>query len=145
MDFTNTFAISAAGMSAEKLRLDVIALNLANVHSVKGADGQVFQPLRVMIRPAGPSFAEGFSRSVAGPRFAPPVATVVPTDAPPRLVHEPGHPDADAKGMVAYPGVDHATEMMSLAVALRAYQANVVVMNATKAMALKALEIGAPR
>ncbi len=145
MDFSNTFAISAAGMGAEKLRLDVTAVNLANVHSVKGADGQAFRPLRVLIRPAGPSFAEGFARTAAAPRLAPPVALAVPSDAPPRMVHEPGHPDADARGMVAYPGVDHVSEMMNLATALRAYQANVVVMNATKAMALKTLEIGATR
>jgi flagellar basal-body rod protein FlgC len=145
MDFSNTFAISAAGMAAEKLRLDVTALNLANVHTVKGADGQAFRPLRVVMRPAGPSFAEGFTRAAAAPRLGPPAATVVPADAPARMVHEPGHPDADMQGMVAYPGVDHVGEMMNLATALRAYQANVVVMTATKAMALKTLEIGVTR
>lgn len=145
MDFSNTFAISAAGMDAEKLRLDITALNLANVHSVKGADGQAFRPLRVVMRPAGVSFAEGFERAATAPRLRPPTAMVVPADTPPRMVHEPGHPDANAQGMVAYPGVDHVGEMMNLATALRAYQANVVVMNATKAMALKTLEIGATR
>jgi flagellar basal-body rod protein FlgC len=144
MDFSKTFEISATAMAAEKLRLDVTAVNLANVHTAQGADGQAFRPLRVELR-AARSFAADFERAAAASRLGAPTAAVVASDAPARAVYEPGHPDADAQGMVMYPGVDHVGEMMNLATALRAYQANVLVMSATKAMALKTLEIGGSR
>jgi len=60
----------------------------------------------------------------------------------PRMVYEPGHPHADTKGYVAYPGVDQSTQMVNMASALRAYEANVVAMNAARVMAARTLEIG---
>jgi flagellar basal-body rod protein FlgC len=63
-------------------------------------------------------------------------------DAPPRLAFEPGHPDADDKGFVAYPGINPVAEMMNLLTATRAYEANVAALNAAKAMALRAIDIG---
>jgi flagellar basal-body rod protein FlgC len=59
-----------------------------------------------------------------------------------RKVYEPGHPDADATGMVSYPAVDHMHEMMTVMTAIRAYEANLAALQATKTMATKALEIG---
>jgi flagellar basal-body rod protein FlgC len=63
-------------------------------------------------------------------------------DVPPRLVYEPSHPDADAKGFVAYPGINPVAEMINLITTMRAYEANVTAMNAAKTMAMKALDIG---
>ena len=63
-------------------------------------------------------------------------------DLSPRLVHEPGHPLADSRGLVSYPGVDPATEMVTLMSASRAYEANVAAMNTARNLALKALDIG---
>jgi flagellar basal-body rod protein FlgC len=80
----------------------------------------------------------GSGGSVAGPT----VVSVEPTDLPPRMVYEPGHPLANEKGFVAYTGVDSATEMVTLMSAMRSYEANVAAMNAARTMALKALEIG---
>ena len=71
------------------------------------------------------------------------VATLVKdTSAQPRLVSEPGHPYADANGMVRYPGVNHLEQMMVITEALRAYEANVAAMQAAKSMAARALDIG---
>jgi flagellar basal-body rod protein FlgC len=70
------------------------------------------------------------------------IASVEAAQVAPRMVYEPGHPYADAQGMVAYPGVDHTTEMMNLNTALRAYEANVVAMNAARTMAARTLDIG---
>ena len=150
MDYSDSFAISAAGMSLERTRADVASLNLANANTVQSADGPQYRPLRVVARAAAmaasgsPAFADLFSRGVggAGAVGGPTVVSVEPTDLPPRLVYEPGHPLANDKGFVAYTGVDNATEMVTLMSAMRSYEANVAAMNAARTMALKALEIG---
>ena len=69
---------------------------------------------------------------------------VIPAEVEPRRVYEPDHPLADEEGFMTYAGVDSATEMVSLMLATRAYEANVSAMNTTRALALKALEIGGP-
>lgn len=148
MDYNQTFAISAAGMTLERTRVEVASLNLANANTLQPADGPRYQPLRVIaqaltegVGPAGfQALVERGMRSP--PAGAVPAMSVVPTESAPRRVYEPGHPMADAQGFVSYTGVDTATEMIGLMEATRAYEANVVAMNTTKTMALKALEIG---
>lgn len=142
MNYLSTFAISASGMSVEKTRLDVTALNLANVHSTRTADGNAFVPLQVISSAKqGAPFASYLSAANAQAAGAK-VVDVRAKSAAPRMVYEPGHPDADAKGFVGYPGVDPVGEMVNLISALRAYEANVAAFNAAKTMALKALELG---
>ncbi|HWW08318.1 flagellar basal body rod protein FlgC [Collimonas sp.] len=148
MDYTHTFAISAAGMSVERTRVDVAALNLANAQTLQSADGKSYQPLQVVARTAG-SDAASFNYLVSrglqgGADFTQnlPVASVEASNASPRQVYEPGHPFANAQGFISYPGVDPAKEMVSLMTAMRSYEANVAAMNAARTMALKALDIG---
>lgn len=140
MDMFSAFEISAAGMNVERLRLDTSALNLANANTTRGPDGAMFQPLRVVARPTAsfPSLLAGYSAAVD----VLPDVEVVPADTPPREVYDPGHPDADDRGFVAYPGVNPVSEMVHLIEITRAYEANVRALNAAKSMALKALEIG---
>lgn len=144
MSYQQAFSISAAGMDVERTRVEVAALNLANAHTVATADGQAFQPLRVVAHAALATSAMGGGTFAAlmGQGLAGPTAAVEASGAPARQVLEPGHPYADAKGFVSYPGVDTATEMMSMMSASRAYEANVVAMNTARNMALKALDIG---
>jgi flagellar basal-body rod protein FlgC len=144
VDYQNAFAISAAGMSVERLRVEVSALNLANANTVAEAGGAVFQPLRVIARSAGaapPGDPEAFF-SLVGNGLSGPVASIETAQLPPRRVLEPGHPLADAQGFVSYAAVDPATEMLTLMSATRAYEANVAAMNAARTMAMKALDIG---
>ncbi|KAF0813398.1 Flagellar basal-body rod protein FlgC [Andreprevotia sp. IGB-42] len=140
MDYLSAFAISAAGMRVEKMRLDVTALNLANMNSTRGADGQLYQPLRV-VASAATSFDGHFSQAAQLQAMLP-QGQIEPLDVAPRKVHDPGHPAADAAGDVEMPAINHLGEMLNMATALRAYEANVVAMNAAKTMALRALEIG---
>jgi flagellar basal-body rod protein FlgC len=145
MDLFATFGVSAAGMNYERLRLDVAAVNLANAHTTHAPDGSLFKPLRVAMRPAvRQSFDEMVQAyGATGTGSALPFeATVETVDRPPRLVYEPGHPDADARGFVAYPDINPVSQMIELIAMTRAYEANVKAMNAAKTMALKALEIG---
>lgn len=143
MDYRNAFAISATGMNVEKLRLDVTAVNLANVHSTKGADGKLFRPLRVTVTEGASNFATRFEQLASTQLHGAQVLGIEETDAAPHQLYDPGNPAADEKGFVATPGINQVTEMVNLSAALRAYEANVVAMNAAKSMALKALELGA--
>jgi flagellar basal-body rod protein FlgC len=141
MEHLNTFAISAAGMSLERARAEAAALNLANAH-VASAPGETgFAPVRAVARAVVP-FADQLRAGAVDPGLLAPQVANVPMESAPRRVHEPGHPLADAAGFVSYPGVDPATEMVTLLDATRAYEANVAAMNMARAMALKALDIG---
>jgi flagellar basal-body rod protein FlgC len=125
-------------MGAERARVEAAALNLANAHTVRQPGSAGYQPLQAVIRPAG------FASLVAGGLHEAvlPEVSFEPRASPERRVHEPGHPLADATGFVAYPGVDLATEMVTLMSAMRAYEANVAAMNTARTLVLKTLEIG---
>lgn len=148
MDYQQSFAVSALGMSLERMRVDVSTLNLANASSVIGANGTAFQPMHVVSYARTPQVAS--SGAADGSVFtamidralAAPGAWLEPTATPARRTYEPGHPYADAQGFVSYPGVDTATEMMTMMSATRAYEANVAALTMARSMALKALEIG---
>lgn len=142
MDYRAAFQISASGMTVEKTRLDVTSMNIANMHSTRGADGKLFRPLRVIAQPAATPFASTLEAFAPAMPRGVQVSAIEEVDVAPRTVYEPGHPDADDKGLVAYPGVDHVREMVNVMSAVRAYEANVVAMNAAKSMSAKALEIG---
>lgn len=144
MNYMAAFDISATGMSVEKTRLDVTAVNLANVNSTRSADGGVYKPMRVISgEKCGTDFITTMDAlSNYGKLRGAEVLSVEKLDVAPRMVFEPSHPDADQKGFVSYPGVNQVSEMVNLITALRSYEANVVAMNAAKSMALKALEIG---
>ena len=144
MDYAAAFAISASGMQVAKLRVDVTAVNLANAYSTRSADGTLFAPLQVV---AAARRADLF-RGMLGradptlPLGGAQVVEVRRTNVPPRLVFEPQHPDADAKGFVAYPGINPVAEQVNLVTATRIYEANVAALNAAKSMVLKALDLG---
>ena len=129
MSVVSTFGTSASGMAAERLRLDTIASNLANINTTRTAEGGPYRRLMTVME-AAPD-----GRGVR-------VARIVQDESPPLLVHNPGHPDADADGNVAMPNVNPLLEMVDMISATRAYEANVAAFNAAKSMAAKALEIG---
>lgn len=140
MDYLSAFAISSAGMQVERTRLDVAAMNIANVNTSRAHNGGSYIPLTTVTR-AKKSFLNAYQQT--NHLDSMPMASVMQqTDSVPRLVFEPKHPDANAEGFVAYPGVDTVTEMVNLMTAVRAYEANVVALNAAKSMAMKAIEIG---
>lgn len=128
-------------MAAQKARLEAAALNLANMNTSAAPGTPGYQPLRAVIRPVRTSFEQllpGEGRALVLAK-----ASLVPQEgAATRSAYEPGHPHADGAGMVAYPAVDHTSEMMTVMTALRLYEANLAVMQASKMFAVKALEIG---
>ncbi|MFZ6646137.1 flagellar basal body rod protein FlgC [Undibacterium sp. TJN25] len=142
MDYNASFHISATGMVVEKARLDVTAANLANVHSTAPAGGQLYRPMRVVSRESPMTFSDQYGQAEMVTNGGTQLAGIEPMDVAPKMVYEPGHPDADDKGFVSYPGIDNTSEMMNMMSALRAYEANVVAMNAARTMASHTLDIG---
>ena len=148
MSLFGAIDISGSGLSAERLRMDVTAENLANAQSTQGADGQPYRRKEVVLRQAGGDFAgelntamgTGASTSSSGARGVE-VVEIAEDQAPNRLVYDPGHPDANADGYVSMPNVDPVTEMVDLIAASRAYEANVTAMQTAKSMFTKTLDL----
>jgi flagellar basal-body rod protein FlgC len=140
--------IGFSALDVEWRRLEVIAENLANANTARTAGGLPYQPRQLISGPRGDFAAyldpAGADASAAQPRqLAGVMVYGIETMArPPRLVHEPGNPQADENGYVAYPGVDYAAEMALLLKTSRIYEANVVAMGAARQMYTKALELG---
>lgn len=135
MRLLSSFDISASGLTAQRVRMDVISNNIANVDTTRGANGSPFQRQVVLLQQRSSGRFRKVQNGVA-------VRKIVPDTSPGRLVYEPGHPDADENGYVRYPNVNIVMEMTDMISATRAYEANVTALNAAKNMAMKALEIG---
>ncbi|CUU00600.1 flagellar basal-body rod protein FlgC [Armatimonadetes bacterium GBS] len=133
MGLINTMRVSASGLSAERLRMDLIADNLANANSTRTPEGGPYRRKVAIFEPITPTASMPGGVRVVGIAHDP---------TPPRLVYQPGHPDADPNGYVAYPNVEMVHEMVDLITASRAYEANIQAFNAAKNMVLRTLDIG---
>lgn len=138
MNLFHTMEISASGLTAQRQRLNVIAENLANAHTTRTPQGGPYLRKHVILE-AQP--AETFASFLETPQKVA-VVQVVETREGLKPQYDPTHPDADEQGMVLWPNVNPVSEMVSLTTASRAFEANVAVFRAAKALALKALEIG---
>jgi flagellar basal-body rod protein FlgC len=137
MGMFDAFDISASALTAERMRMDVTAENLANAQSTRSADGTgPYKRKQVVLEQAGSSFADSL-QAARGVR----VAGIVEDSTPPRRVYDPGHPDADAQGYVTMPNVNTVTEMTDLIGASRAYEANVTAMQTAKSMFARTLDL----
>jgi len=146
MEFGQTLEISASGLRAQRLRLDVVASNLANANSTRSADGSGPYRRRSVVFRSEP-LERTFEQTLNGGPFdrtlrVVDVAGIVKDGAPPRMMYEPTHPDADSTGYVAYPNVNVVAEMVDLMTATRAYEANVQAIRAMRVMGEAALRIG---
>ena len=145
MGFLNSLNISASGMTAERRRLDTVAENITNMNTTRTENGGPYRRKVVVFEQMqGASFRNVLSRRMGlndehpGVR----VTAVLEDQSPLKTVYDPEHPDADEFGYVALPNVDLVKEVTDSMAATRAYEANITVFNAVKAMAQKALEIG---
>jgi len=137
--------ISASALTAQRLRMDVTAENLANAQTTKGADGQPYRRKEVVLQEiqqggfgAQLTAAMGVGSARAG---GVEVAGIVQDQTAGKMVYDPSNPDANAQGYVQMPNVDTVTEMTDLIDASRAYEANVTAMSASKQMFSKTLDL----
>lgn len=136
--------MSASGLTAQRLRMDVISQNVANVNTTRDENGQVYRRKMVIFAEKKDfSFSDSLNAASGLKSSGVKVVKVVEdrkTDL--NMVYDPSHPDADEDGYVSYPNVNSVTEMTNLIDASRAYEANVTAFNASKNMLLQTLEMG---
>lgn len=139
MGFLGGMDISASGLTAQRLRMDVISENIANIDTTRTQDGAAYKRKYVVLQERADSFSDILNDAAArGVR----VSEIGTDTASGNLVYNPSHPDADEAGYVEMPNVDLMQEMVDMISAYRSYEANVTAFNAYKDMAVKTLEIG---
>jgi flagellar basal-body rod protein FlgC len=148
MNFGSSFGISASALTAQRLRMDVISSNVANAETTRASvvDGKAVpyrRKLVVMEATESNKFSNILNSKMNGTSSeGVKVQSIIEDTSPLKPVYNPSHPDADAEGYVYMPNVDITKEMVDMLSASRSYEANVTMLNASKAMVSKALEIG---
>lgn len=134
MSLFNVFQVSSSAMTAQSMRLNAVASNLANADSIVSSDGTPYRAKQVVFEATPIGNAGDASRGVK-------VRQVVEDASPARMVYDPRNPAADEKGYVAFPNVNVVEEMTNMISASRSYQTNVEVMNTAKTLMLHTLQI----
>ena len=143
MGLMNAINISGSGLTAQSFRMDVIAQNIANAETTRTENGTPYQRRTVVLAEQTPSFADILSNArQARPGQGVIVSETAADNSPFEQVYDPTHADADADGYVEMPNVDITREYVDMISASRSYEANLTAMNASKHLAVKALEIG---
>lgn len=143
MDFSTAMKISGSALKAERTRINIASMNLANANTTRTIEGGPYRAKSVVFG-ATPLAANGFQQtydSVTDNLRKVEVVKVVEDTAPFKEIYDPSHPDADANGIVRMPNVNTAEQMVDLMSARRDFDANVAAMDTIKAMALRSLEI----
>ncbi|MBL4937997.1 flagellar basal body rod protein FlgC [Clostridium sp. YIM B02515] len=138
----NTLRISASGLSAERLRMDTVASNIANVNTTRGENGQPYKRKIAVFQENLDSAIDNQTGQTKDKLLGVKAVGIEEDQSPLRRVYDPSNPDADAEGYVNMPNVNILNEMADMIASTRAYEANVNAMNAEKGMFSKALEIG---
>lgn len=143
MKILTALRLAASGLNTQRVRLDVSAMNLANANVTRTLEGGPYRAKDVVVAAASlpEDFASKLDEALASKLSRAEVVAIVDDQSPFKEVYDPGHPDADERGYVKYPNVDVMTEMVDLLEASRAYEANLSVVNITKTLALKTLEL----
>lgn len=129
---------TASALDAERVRMDVISQNIANVNTTKGLDGKPYQRQEVVFETVLKAQQDADSGS---PEQMVHIAHIQSDKSPPRMVYNPGHPDADKHGMVAMPDINIHKEMVDMIASSRTYEANLAVVKNARSMAMQALSI----
>jgi len=144
MDFLNALRISSSGLSAQRIRMNVIASNLANINTTRTPEGGPYQRKDVIFasHPRTRSFQDILNSRQAENVSEVRVVNITSDHRPPLTKYDPQHPDADKEGYVTLPNISVIEEMVNMISATRSYEAGVAAISATKNMVFKALEIG---
>ncbi|AEV26118.1 MULTISPECIES: flagellar basal body rod protein FlgC [Azospira] len=133
MSIFNMFHVAGSALTAQSVRLNAVASNMANADSITSADGTPYRAKQVVFEatPMGNESAQGVR-----------VKQVVESAAPPRMVYDPKNPAANAEGYVSMPNVDVVEEMVNMISASRSYQSNADVMNTARTLLMRTLAMG---
>lgn len=145
MSLFKSINVSATGMTAERLRMDIISKNIANANTTRTAAGGPYKRQVAIFKEQSANTFESVLNQATGRLSGGngvEVSSIEEDQSPFKSIYNPGHPDADENGFVMMPNVDVVTEMINMISATRGYESNITALNASKSMVLKALEIG---
>ncbi len=144
MDLLKCMDIAASGMTAQRTRLNVISMNLANANTTKTEDGTPYRRKTAIFRtvPITTSFEDQLTNSIDNQISSVEVTKIASVPGELKKIFDPSHPDADETGYLYLPNVNLVEEMVQMLNANRSYEANASAIKAAKDMAIKALEIG---
>ena len=143
-DLLASMHISAAGMSAQRTRMDIVAENIANAESTRTKEGGPYKRRQVVFQAIAPQqeFSNVFNSAFQSDKHQSVKAAYIAQDKRPfREVYDPSHPDANRQGLVKMPNVNPVEEMVDMNAASRSFEANVTTLEASKRMFLKSLEL----
>ena len=141
MSILDILKVSASGLKAQRKRMEVIATNLANIQTTRTEEGGPFRKKEVVFTATKITDKKGFDDMLSDKLEGVEVEEITESSKPFEKVFDPGHPDADKEGYVTYPNVNLMEEMADMVSATRAYEANINVVNTTKEMFMKTLDI----
>ena len=143
MNFLDSLSISSSGMSAQRLRMNLISSNMANVNTTRTETGEPYKRKDAVFETTQTGgFQEVLEQRLGDAGGGVKVARIVEDNKPFVEKYDPGHPDADANGYIRLPNVNIVEEMVNMISASRSFEANATAVRATKDMAGIALEIG---
>ncbi len=144
MDFLTNMKISASGLSVQRKRMETISSNLANMETTRTPEGGPYRRKDVLITalPLDDEFGNTFKNELGDKLSRVQVADVIEDQEEPRLVYNPSHPDANELGYVSMPNINQMTETVNMITTQRSFEANVTALNASKAMAIRAIDLG---
>ena len=144
MDFFTSMKISSSGLSVQRKRMEAISSNLANAETTRTAEGGPYRRQDVVVTalPVQDDFNTVLKSELGESLMQTLVTKVIRDQSEPRAVFNPSHPDANEQGVVAMPNVDMVTEMVNMVTTSRSFEANVTAIEASKAMAQRAIELG---
>ncbi len=131
---------TSSALNAERIRMDVVSQNISNAQVTKGPDGKPYQRQQVVFQTVLDAQVQEAGGASGGSTVQ--VAKIVTDQRPPILAYRPGHPDADARGMVAMPNINVHEEMVDLIASSRSFEANLAVVKSARSMAMQSLSIG---
>jgi flagellar basal-body rod protein FlgC len=144
MELFKSMGISASGLQAQRVMVNVISTNLANVHTTRTDAGGPYRRKQAIFStsPLSEKFPDLLSTRIGQESMGVKAEVVEDYNTKGETIYDPSHPDADESGVVYLPNVNVVEEMVGLLGAMRSYEANVTAFNTAKGMAMKSLEIG---
>jgi flagellar basal-body rod protein FlgC len=144
MELFKSMGISASGLQAQRVMVNVISTNLANVHTTRTDEGGPYRRKQAIFStsPLSQKFPDLLTPRMGQESMGVKTEVVEDHNRKGEMIYDPSHPDADESGVVYLPNVNVVEEMVGLLGAMRSYEANVTAFNTAKAMAMKSLEIG---
>ncbi|MEK9627380.1 MAG: flagellar basal body rod protein FlgC [Nitrospinota bacterium] len=144
MDFLTNMKISSSGLTVQRKRMEAISSNLANLETTRTPEGGPYRKKDVLVTavPMESQFGSIFKNELGDKLTKPQITEIVEDQSEPRQVFNPKHPDANDEGYVAMPNIDPMTEMVNMITTQRSFEANITALNASKAMATRAIDLG---